>query len=179
MRATDAAVRLHPRTACRAACSSRHGRGRRAAHTPGHRGDRRVRTDHPGRPGHRRSDRAASVGGDEPGRLVRLGPRPGPGRPGRPARTRGHAYRTGCFARLRELRPQTLITITHSDGTSERFLVERVEKVAKTSFPTAKVYGATRNAELRNITCGGAFDHQARSYADNVIVYASLQQTST
>ncbi|MFI7107036.1 class F sortase [Nonomuraea sp. NPDC050227] len=106
---------------------------------------------------------------------------PAPGQVG-PAVLLGHVdTRTGpaVFARLRELRPQTLITITHSDGTSERFLVERVEKVAKTSFPTAKVYGATRNAELRNITCGGAFDHQARSYADNVIVYASLQQTST
>ncbi|MFI7470636.1 class F sortase [Nonomuraea sp. NPDC049646] len=105
---------------------------------------------------------------------------PSPGQVG-PAVLLGHVdTRTGpaVFARLRELRPQTLITITHSDGTSERFLVERVEKVAKTSFPTAKVYGATRNAELRIITCGGAFDHQARSYADNVIVYASLQQTS-
>ncbi|MEV3985408.1 sortase [Nonomuraea sp. NPDC049758] len=106
---------------------------------------------------------------------------PFPGEVG-PAVLLGHVdTRTGpaVLARLRELRPQDLITTTHSDGTHEKFLVQRVEKVAKTSFPTAEVYGATGHAELRIITCGGAFDHQARSYADNVIVYASLQQTGT
>lgn len=62
--------------------------------------------------------------------------------------------RTSCLRPPVRAPPQGLITITHSDGTHEKFLVQRVEKVAKTSFPTAEVYGATGYAELRIITCG-------------------------
>ena len=43
---------------------------------------------------------------------------------------------------------------------------------AKDQFPTAAVYGPTPDAELRLITCGGEFDHSRRSYMDNVVVYA-------
>ena len=43
---------------------------------------------------------------------------------------------------------------------------------AKTAFPTGLVYAPTPGAELRLVTCGGAFDHTARSYLDNVIVAA-------
>jgi hypothetical protein len=37
------------------------------------------------------------------------------------------------------------------------------------------VYGNTSNAQVRLITCGGAFDASARSYLDNIIVYATLR----
>jgi hypothetical protein len=43
---------------------------------------------------------------------------------------------------------------------------------AKTAFPTDLVYAPTPGPELRLVTCGGAFDHTARSYLDNVIVAA-------
>ena len=55
-----------------------------------------------------------------------------------------------------------------------RFTVTRVARYAKGAFPTAEVYGPTPDAELRLITCGGAFDRAARSYRDNLVVYAAL-----
>ena len=40
-------------------------------------------------------------------------------------------------------------------------------------FPTGKVYGPTPDAELRLITCGGAFDSATRHYLSNIVVYAT------
>ena len=42
-----------------------------------------------------------------------------------------------------------------------RFTVTRVARYPKDAFPTAEVYGPTADAELRLITCGGAFDRAA------------------
>ena len=38
--------------------------------------------------------------------------------------------------------------------------------------PTERVYGRTRNATLRLITCSGTFDHASGHYLDNTVVYA-------
>jgi hypothetical protein len=54
------------------------------------------------------------------------------------------------------------------------FRVTRSEQVLKSYFPTKMVYGNIDHAGLRLITCGGSFDPQARSYDDNVIVFAEL-----
>ncbi|MCG8915926.1 hypothetical protein L6E12_09010 [Actinokineospora sp. PR83] len=43
----------------------------------------------------------------------------------------------------------------------------------KADFPTAEVHAPTPGPELRLVTCGGAFDHAARSHRDNVIVEAT------
>jgi hypothetical protein len=47
--------------------------------------------------------------------------------------------------------------------------------VAKAAFPTELVYSPKPVAMLRLITCGGSFDHRARSYRDNVIVTATIR----
>jgi hypothetical protein len=62
-----------------------------------------------------------------------------------------------------------------ADGTTPRFTVTRVLRTPKSAFPTAAVYGPTPDAQLRLITCGGAFDRSAGSYLDNVIVFARLR----
>ena len=49
-----------------------------------------------------------------------------------------------------------------------------MEQYPKDAFPTERVYGDIDHAGLRLITCGGAFDRAARSYRDNVVVYAGL-----
>ncbi|YCK35217.1 class F sortase [Actinomadura sp. ATCC 39365] len=105
---------------------------------------------------------------------------PSPGEVG-PAVLLGHVdTRTApaVFARLKELRPQDRITVAHTDGRRDVFVVDRVERVAKTAFPSAQVYGSTSDPALRIITCGGAFNTTSRSYADNVIVFASFLQAS-
>lgn len=80
----------------------------------------------------------------------------------------------GVFARLHELQPGALIHVARADGSSVMFRVERVEHHDKDAFPTAAVYGDVPGAELRLITCGGAFDEAAHSYEDNVVVFAVL-----
>jgi len=78
----------------------------------------------------------------------------------------------GIFFRLRELVPGDRVTVTRIDGSVVTFEVYGAETVDKDAFPTDRVYGATDGAELRLLTCGGAFDREARSYTDNVVVYA-------
>jgi hypothetical protein len=99
---------------------------------------------------------------------------PKPGRVG-PAVIAGHVDdRSGpaVFFRLRELEPGDLIEIHGEDGELVVFEVRASEQHAKDDFPTEKVYSGTPGPELRLITCGGAFDAEARSYRDNFIVYA-------
>jgi hypothetical protein len=50
--------------------------------------------------------------------------------------------------------------------------VIKVQTYLKDHFPTQAVYGPTPDAELRLITCGGAFDSATGHYLSNVVVYA-------
>lgn len=106
---------------------------------------------------------------------------PQPGDVG-PAVIAGHVDsvdRPGAFFRLGSLGPGDPVTVTRADGSAVRFVVSRVARYAKSSFPTAEVYGATPDAELRLVTCGGAFDHAARSYVDDVVVFARVASMSS
>jgi sortase (surface protein transpeptidase) len=101
---------------------------------------------------------------------------PKPGETG-PATIVGHvdSYEgAGIFHRLGELEPGDEILVRRTDGSVVRFAVTRVEQHPKDAFPTAAVYGDADAPELRVVTCGGAFDRSARSYRDNVIVWATL-----
>ncbi|WP_436492698.1 class F sortase [Actinokineospora sp. HUAS TT18] len=106
----------------------------------------------------------------------RLGPRPGDVGP---AVVLGHVDgggKPGIFHRLRELAAGDEVRVSRADGSVALFTVTRVEQIAKKEFPTDRVYGETDAAELRLITCGGSFDAAAKSYRENVIVYASLSE---
>ena len=101
---------------------------------------------------------------------------PRPGQPG-PAVILGHVdSRAGpaVFFRLRELRPRNIVRVSLADGRILVFRVQRVERYPKDKFPAEAVYFPTLNRELRLITCGGEFDYAARSYRDNIVVYADL-----
>jgi LPXTG-site transpeptidase (sortase) family protein len=78
------------------------------------------------------------------------------------------------FFYLKDLRTGDRIYVTLADGKVAVFTVDGVQKVAKTTFPTALVYGKARYPELRLITCGGPFDKASGHYLDNIIVYAQL-----
>ena len=80
----------------------------------------------------------------------------------------------GVFFKLHELESGDKVIVYRKDGTAARFRVTEVQRVPKEEFPTQKVYGDTAGAELRLITCGGAFDRSKQSYTDNIIVYAKL-----
>ena len=53
------------------------------------------------------------------------------------------------------------------------FRVTAVQEYLKDEFPTQAVYGPTPDAELRLITCGGAFDSATGHYLSNIVVYAT------
>lgn len=101
---------------------------------------------------------------------------PKPGQVG-PAVILGHVdSRAGpaVFHRLRELRPGDAIHVDRADGTTVTFVVDSVERHAKTRFPSDEVYLPTLRPTLRLVTCGGAFDAASGHYRDNVVVFASL-----
>lgn len=101
---------------------------------------------------------------------------PTPGEVG-PAVLLGHVdgnKQKGIFFRLKELVPGDRVEVSRSDGSVAGFVVTKVDQIDKGEFPTQAVYGDTATPELRLITCGGSFDRAARSYRDNVIVYAVL-----
>ncbi|MEU8414943.1 class F sortase [Amycolatopsis japonica] len=104
-------------------------------------------------------------------------PGPAPGQTG-PAVIVGHvdgASQPGIFYRLHELAPGDRVTVERADGSVVTFVVRRTIHAPKERFPTKEVYGRTAGPELRLITCGGSFDRAARSYRDNVIVFARLE----
>jgi hypothetical protein len=90
----------------------------------------------------------------------------------------GHvdSYATGpaVFFEIGGLRSGDVIEIRRKDASVARFEVDSVKSYPKSAFPTDLVYGASDRAGLRLITCGGQFDKDARSYLNNVIVFAIL-----
>lgn len=100
---------------------------------------------------------------------------PEPGEAGR-AVIAGHVdSRSGpdVFYSLRQARRGDRIVVDLADGTRVPFVVQRVGSYPKAEFPTTSVYGGPRKlAELRLITCGGAYDRSRGGYQDNVVVFA-------
>jgi hypothetical protein len=104
---------------------------------------------------------------------------PAPGEVG-PAVVVGHVdglRQPGIFFRLHDLVPGDEIDIRRADGSSLRFFVRRIRQAPKDRFPTEEVYGPTTGPELRLITCTGSFDRAAKSYRDNLIVFAGPRDT--
>jgi Sortase domain len=105
-----------------------------------------------------------------------LGPRPGdPGSAvilGHVDSKRGPAV----FFRLRQLRRGDAITITRTDGSSVRFVVQRTQQYPKDRFPTDDVYYPTLTPALRLVTWGGDFDATAGHYRSNLIVFATMER---
>ena len=79
----------------------------------------------------------------------------------------------GVFFRLSELRRGDDVYVKRADGSTAEFRVTSVQTYLKDHFPTATVYGPTPDAELRLITCGGAFDSVTGHYLSNIVVYAT------
>ncbi|WP_345646176.1 sortase domain-containing protein [Streptomyces tremellae] len=110
----------------------------------------------PGRPGP-----AVFVGHrDAPGNTYLHGRRVGPAR-----------LRDGAFARIGRLHPGDRVDVERGDGSRVAFRVTRVDTYPTRRFPTARVYGPTRDAELRLITCGGVVGPDGHWDA-NVVVSA-------
>ncbi|ARF82179.1 class F sortase [Kitasatospora aureofaciens] len=92
----------------------------------------------------------------------------------------GHVDTTkgpAVFLLLSLLVPGNKVEVSREDGTVAVFNVDSVQTFAKDAFPDQKVYGKTPDAQLRLITCGGAYDKKRRDYLDNVVVFAHLESS--
>ena len=101
---------------------------------------------------------------------------PRPGRIGASA-ILGHVDSTtgpAVFYRLTDLQPGDEIHVDGVDGNTVTFTVRAIEQYPKAQFPSEQVFSATPTPTLRLITCGGAFDSNAGSYLDNIVVYADI-----
>ncbi|GAA3098491.1 hypothetical protein GCM10017687_06690 [Streptomyces echinatus] len=52
--------------------------------------------------------------------------------------------------------------------------MDDAETFAKEDFPSERVYEDASRPEVRLITCAGDYDHTARDYTDNLVVFAHL-----
>lgn len=80
----------------------------------------------------------------------------------------------GVFLGIRRIKPGAIVAVGRSDGSWVTFAVDGVREFPKDKFPTAEVYGPTRDPQLRLVTCGGIFNRSTRHYDDNVVVFAHL-----
>jgi LPXTG-site transpeptidase (sortase) family protein len=78
------------------------------------------------------------------------------------------------FWKLATLKTGDTIEVARTDGSIARFSVDSVEQFSQDAFPTDRVYGNTDTAEIRLITCGGAFSKETKRYSHNTIAFGTL-----
>ncbi|MGW1725737.1 class F sortase [Streptomyces sp. NPDC002306] len=84
------------------------------------------------------------------------------------------ATSAAVFVQLSHLEKGDKFDVTRSDGRTASFVVDNVEAFAKDDFPDERVYADTPQAQVRLITCAGSYDHTARDYTENLVVFAHL-----
>ncbi|MEU3724018.1 class F sortase [Streptomyces sp. NPDC031705] len=87
-----------------------------------------------------------------------------------------HASGPAVFYHLGALHRGAGIEVARADGRTAVFTVHAVEVHDAGDFPDRRVYGPSPRAELRVITCGGAFSPRT-GYQGNVVVFAHLTGT--
>ncbi|EPJ41306.1 hypothetical protein STAFG_1649 [Streptomyces afghaniensis 772] len=78
------------------------------------------------------------------------------------------------FAGLSALKRGDRFHVARADGSRATFVVDDTDSFDKDDFPSERVYGDTPDAQVRLITCAGAYDRQARDYTENLVVFAHL-----
>jgi len=82
--------------------------------------------------------------------------------------------RASVFEKLGTLKPGDTVQVTRDNGSVATFEITKMEQIAKSSFPTEKVYGKLPYPGIRLITCGGRFDASWGHHVDNIIAYGKL-----
>ncbi|MFH8342260.1 class F sortase [Streptomyces sp. AM6-12] len=78
------------------------------------------------------------------------------------------------FVNLDQLDTGDRFSVERADGRTANFVVDSAETFAKDDFPSDRVYADTPRPEARLITCAGDYDHTAKDYTDNLVVFAHL-----
>lgn len=82
------------------------------------------------------------------------------------------------FYSLGALKKGSTIDVARDDGSTATFTIYGIEVFTKAEFPAKRVYGDTKDPELRVITCGGTYSRDS-GYSGNVVVFARLSKTKT
>ncbi|MFF7209093.1 class F sortase [Streptomyces sp. NPDC008238] len=80
------------------------------------------------------------------------------------------------FYSLGALKKGSTIDVVRDDGTTAIFTIYGIEVFTKAEFPSKRVYGDTKDPELRVITCGGTYSKDS-GYSGNVVVFARMSKT--
>ncbi|MFD4790765.1 class F sortase [Streptomyces sp. NPDC058459] len=89
----------------------------------------------------------------------------------------GHVDTTtsaAVFANLDDLAPGDRFSVERADGRTANFVVDSADTFAKDDFPSERVYANATRPEVRLITCAGAYDHSAKDYTENLVVFGHL-----
>ena len=76
------------------------------------------------------------------------------------------------FSELRQLRPDTRITVERADAETLTYRVSEVELMDKDEFDAAAVFRRDGKPQLRLVTCGGEWLDGRQDYSHNVVVTA-------
>ena len=121
-------------------------------------------------------DRAAEIGWYDPDGL---GVRPGAtGTAVFAGHVDSRSQGRGALYHLRDLQVGEIIEVDLDDGSVQRWLVTELNQYPKDVLPLTEVFTWAGPPRLVVITCGGEFDRTARSYTDNIVVYAELLEPS-
>ncbi|MFE2545894.1 class F sortase, partial [Actinacidiphila glaucinigra] len=80
------------------------------------------------------------------------------------------------FYSLGALKKGSTIDVVRDDGTTAIFTIYGIEVFTKAEFPAKRIYGDTKDPELRVITCGGTYTKDS-GYSGNVVVFARMSKT--
>ncbi|WP_330455842.1 class F sortase [Streptomyces sp. NBC_00820] len=89
----------------------------------------------------------------------------------------GHVDTTtsaAVFANLDDLERGDRFSVERADGRTANFVVDSAETFEKDDFPSKRVYDDAARPEVRLITCAGDYDHSAKDYTENLVVFAHL-----
>jgi sortase (surface protein transpeptidase) len=78
------------------------------------------------------------------------------------------------FFHLPKLKAGDTVTVSRVKMPAVRYVIEDLGVWQKSNFPSEIVYGPTSLAELRLITCGGAFNRSTGHYVDNIIAFGRM-----
>ncbi|MFF7331384.1 class F sortase [Streptomyces sp. NPDC008150] len=84
------------------------------------------------------------------------------------------ATSAAVFAGLSDLTKGDRFSVKRSDGRTANFVVDSADTFEKDDFPDKRVYADTPDAQVRLITCAGTYDHSAKDYTENLVVFAHL-----
>jgi LPXTG-site transpeptidase (sortase) family protein len=91
------------------------------------------------------------------------------------AHSGSHITRFGPLRNLAESRRGDIVVVEGADGTDLRYVVESAALVPKTTIDLARYFRRDGDHRLVLITCDGTWSQERRSYSDNAVVVARLE----